>query len=130
MKRRLVIDTMALVLRLEHRRCPTSVRQSFQDAESGKSNIYIPAMVLAEIGYLSERGRIETTLQDAIDYCAAYPGIEVVPLTQEMIKRSFEIDDISELHDRLITGTAVSMELPLITNDPVISDSKYVTVIW
>jgi PIN domain nuclease of toxin-antitoxin system len=125
-----VLDTIAVVLRLDRRRLPHRVRTVFEEAEGGARNLYIPAMALAEIGYLSERGRIDSSLQDVNTYCATHSTIEVQPITQEIITRSFEIDDIPELHDRIIAGTAYSMHLPLITNDSVISNSKYVMVIW
>jgi predicted nucleic acid-binding protein len=102
----------------------------FEEAEQGVRTLLIPAMVLVEIGYLSERRRIETTLQEVNTYCATHPTIVVVPLTQEIIARSFEIDDIPELHDRLIAGTAYSQQLLLLTNDPVISHSRSVSVVW
>ena len=57
-------DTMALVLRLEQRRLPHQVRMIFAEAENEQRHVYIPAMVLAEIGYLSERGRIDLGLDD------------------------------------------------------------------
>lgn len=126
----MILDTMAVVLRLERRRLPQSVRRIFLEAEDGERRLYIPAMALAEIGYLSERGRIDATLHEVDTYCAIHPTIEVHALTQEIILRSFVIDDIPELHDRLIAGTAYTRDLPLITNDPIISTSQYVTVVW
>lgn len=41
----------------------------------------------------------------------------------------FEIKDIPELHDRLIAGTAKYLNLPLITNDPIILKSESVICI-
>ncbi|MFO8084776.1 MAG: hypothetical protein R6U27_10710 [Desulfobacterales bacterium] len=38
-------------------------------------------------------------------------------------------DDIPEMHDRLIAATARHLDLPLITNDPVIRDSEFVEVL-
>lgn len=130
MKNAVVTDTMALVLRLERRRLPQSVREIFAEAEDGQRLLYIPVMVLAEIGYLSERRRIDVTLAQVNTYYAAHPNIEALPLTHPIITHSFNIDDIPELHDRLIAGTASYQQLPLITNDPVISHSHHVTVIW
>jgi len=46
------------------------------------------------------------------------------------IEKAFEINDIPELHDRIIAGTALKTGVRLITNDPVISSSKFVEVIW
>jgi len=130
MKRFLVCDTMAIVLRIEQRKLPQTVRALFEDAENGECAIYLPAMTLAEIGYLAERKRIDATLKDVNTYCAAYPNIEILPLTHEIITCSFEIDDVPELHDRLIAGTAYAKKLPVITNDPVITRSRYVSAIW
>ena len=39
------------------------------------------------------------------------------------------INDIPELHDRLIAATARYLDLPLITNDPIIRDSSFVEVL-
>lgn len=39
------------------------------------------------------------------------------------------IDDIPELHYRLIAATARYLDAPIITNDPVIRKSKFVKII-
>jgi len=52
------------------------------------------------------------------------------PLNNAIINTSYQIDDIPELHDRLIAGTAKYLEQELITNDPVIAKSKHVKTIW
>ena len=123
-------DTMALILRLEKRKLSQKVKTIFDAVEKGKINLMIPAMVLAEIGYLSERNKIDTNLNEVQDYCQKFPTATIEPITEEIIYRSFEIDDIPELHDRIIAGTAFSTNLELITNDPMIIKSKYVSTIW
>lgn len=115
-----VIDTMAFVLRLEKRKISRKIIAVFEEAERNNSSLFIPAMVLAEIGYLSERNRIDTNLKEVKKYCKQHPSIRIEPVTEAIIHKSFEIDDIPELHDRLIAGTAYSKNLPLITNDPII----------
>ena len=130
MSERFVADTMALVLRLEKRRMPLSIKELFLSAESGQCHIYIPSIVLAEVGYLSERGRIDTSLNDVDDYFSSFSNVSEVPLSFFIIKNSFGIDDIPELHDRLIAGTSFSLNIPLLTNDPVITGSRHVDVIW
>jgi len=57
-------DTMALILRLERRKLGQKAKAIFISAEKGEVEIIIPAMVLVELGYLSERKRIETSLND------------------------------------------------------------------
>ena len=125
-----VADTMAVVLRLEKRKLSRKVKAIFEEAEKGNTTLFVPAMVLAEIGYLSERNKIDTNLKEVKDYCQKHPTVHIEPITEEIIHKSFEIDDIPELHDRIIAGTAHQKNLELITNDPMIVDSKYVSTIW
>ena len=57
-----VTDTMGLVLWLEQRKFSQTARAIYESAELGSTTIYIPAMVFAEILYLSEKRRISLTL--------------------------------------------------------------------
>lgn len=125
-----VADTMALVLRLEHHRMGSEAKTAFEMAEGGTGKVYIPAMVLAEIGYLSEKRRIAVSIKDVVQYSEKYPAIEVTPMATQIIKVAFEIDDIGELHDRLIAATSVFVGAPLLTNDPIIQASKHLTTRW
>ena len=125
-----VTDTMALVLRLEKRRLSRKVKAVFENVEKGNIKLMVPAMVLAEIGYLSERNRIDTNLNEVKDYCQKHPTVQIDPITEEIIHKSFEIDDIPELHDRIIAGTAYLRSLKLVTNDPIIIDSQFVSTVW
>ena len=130
MKHNYVTDTMALILRLEKRRLSQKIKAIFESVEKGNIILMIPAMVLAEIGYLSERNKIDTNLKEVQDYCEKYPTAQIEPITSEVIYKSFEIADIPELHDRIISGTAYLNNLELITNDPMITDSKYISTVW
>ena len=127
---RFVSDTMALVLYLENRKLPQNVKQLFQDADIGKIEIIVPAMVLSEISYLSEKGRIELQLEDVETYFTNHHSYQEYPLNMPVIKTAFEIHDIQELHDRLIAGTAKLLTVELITNDPIITKSSHVQTIW
>lgn len=130
MKNSYVSDTMAVVLWMEKRKQSPFVKNIFKGVENGDVKLFIPAIVLAEIGYLSERNRIELTLSDLNKTIKKSAGIKIIPLDSEIIYNAFEINDIPELHDRLISASARLMKLELITNDKVISDSKFVNTIW
>jgi len=125
-----VTDTMAIILRLEKRRLNQNIKRIFDEIEDGKIKLLIPAMVLAEIGYLAERNKIDTNIQEVNNYCRKHPTVKSQPITDKIINKSFEIDDIPELHDRIIAGTAFYKNLKLITNDPIIIASKYISTIW
>jgi len=121
---------MALVLRIENRKMALKAKELFIKAEHGNCEIMIPAMVLVEISYLSEGRKIKISLNDVEKYIQKYPSFKEYKMDREIIKSAFEINDIKELHDRLIAGTAKFLNLELITNDPIIIASGFVKTIW
>ncbi len=125
-----VTDTMALVLWLEKRRLSSLVRTIFAGTETGEVTLYIPAIVFAEILYLSEKRKISIAFETMSHYLNTHKHYKECPLSLSIIQESSTITDIKELHDRLIAGTAKFMNLPLITNDPVIEASGSVKTVW
>ena len=130
MKDNYAADTMAVVLRLERRVLPVNVKDIFAKAESGDLPLFIPAMVVAEIGYLAEKNRIDMTLHSLMSYIQTSETLSIAPINELTVVRAFEIDDIPELHDRLIAAAAAQLKARLITNDPVISSSRHVDTLW
>ena len=125
-----VADTVALIVYLENRRLGADSQTIFDSAENSNTIIHIPAIVFAEILYLSEKRRISTNLQDAKNLLQTKPNFCESPLTQEIIETAAQITDIPELHDRLISATARLMNLELITTDAKIQNSTFVKTIW
>ena len=123
-------DTMALVLHLEHRRSTPKVQQIFEQADSGESTVHIPAIVFAEILYLSEKQRISLTPKQLRSHLAGHDNYVEIPLSLEVVQCAERILDIPELHDRLIAATASFLDLEVITNDPKIQASASVVSIW
>ena len=125
-----VADTMAVVLRLEHRKLSSPAKTIFEQAEQEQAIIHIPALVFAEIMYLSEKRRIEINLNNVQDYLTQHSNIKEQPLNFDIVTIAKQITDIYELHDRIIAGTALALNVPIITNDPVITASTFVQTIW
>ena len=125
-----VSDTMAIVSYLSKRRLLPSVKQVFQSADVGLCTIFIPAIVAVEIGYLSEKGRIDVSLADLRHHISQYTTYQFQALTFDIVEVCAQITDIPELHDRLIAATAKSLGLPLISNDPIIQKSTFLTTLW
>ncbi len=125
-----VTDTMALVLHLENRKSSHSVKQIFDSADLGKTTIYVPAIVFAEILYLAEKQRISLNLHEVEKHLKTYQTYKEVPLSFEIIQNAQQITDIPELHDILIASTASFLNLSLITNDPKIENSQFVNTTW
>jgi len=121
---------MALVLYLEHRKLPKTIKNIFTETEQNQVQLFIPAITLAEVAYLSQKNRITTTSEAIEKLLEHYARFQITPLTFEIVKASFEITDIPELHDRLIAGTAKYLDIVLLTNDPVITNSSFVKTLW
>ncbi len=97
---------MAVVSYVGKRRLPPSVKQIFQMADVGLCKILIPAIVIVEVSYLSERNRIDLLPTELKLYIDQFPSYTVQDLTVAIIETAFQITDIPELHDRLIAGTS------------------------
>jgi len=81
-----------------------------------------------EVMYLFEKNRIEIGLLQTENLMESQ-NYQFEPLSFEILKTASVIDDIPELHDRLIAATARHLDLPLITNDPVIMKSRFVQIL-
>ena len=124
-----VTDTQALVKFMMGKKVINDrSHQAFQSADRGESTIIIPAIVLMEVLYLFEKSRIDISLLQTEDLLESQ-NYQFEPLSFEILKTASAINDIPEMHDRLITATAKYLDLPLITNDPVIRDSRFVEVL-
>jgi predicted nucleic acid-binding protein len=121
-----VTDTQALVKFMMGKRVINDrSHQAFLSADKAQSTIIIPAIVLMEVLYLFEKSRIDISLFQTEDLLKSQ-NYQFEPLSLEILKTASEITDIPELHDRLIAATARYLDIPLITNDPVIRASEFV----
>ena len=121
-----VTDTQALIkFMIGKRVINEQCHQAFLATDRGENIIIIPAVVLMEILYLFEKNRIKIDLIQTEELLKS-KNYQFEPLSLEILKTASEITDIPELHDRLITATARYFNIPLITNDPVIIESKFV----
>ena len=124
-----VTDTQALVKFMMGKKVINDrSHQAFLSADKAESTIIIPAIVLMEVLYLFEKNRIDISLFQTEDLLRSQ-NYQFEPLSLEILKTASEITDIPELHDRLIAATARYLDIPLITNDPVIRASKSVNIL-
>lgn len=125
-----VTDTQALVKYFEGKKVINdNIHKIFKMSEFGEALIIIPSPVIFEIGILNQKGRTEVSLK-TLEYAFSVTDCLIEQkLDFDIIKTSFEIGDIPELHDRLIAGTARHLNLPILTNDPIILASKFIQFI-
>jgi len=125
-----VADTMAIVLFIEKRKLPGHVKKIFNDTIQGNASMYFSAISLTEIGYLSEKLRIDISIASVLRFIEENENFSIHSLDSTTVLEAFKIKNIPELHDRLITASAAILKASLITNDPIIQKSGYVETIW
>ena len=92
--------------------------------------LIIPAIVLAEIKYLGNRGRFAQTLDDVLRVIGTDPRCLVYPIDLGVVQRAPAALDI---HDGLIVGTALAQSTAvegILTCDEAVTKSGLVPVIW
>jgi PIN domain nuclease of toxin-antitoxin system len=132
---RYVTDTHPLIWALSNdSRLSVKARSIFAEADAGRAIIIVPPIVVIEMVYLSEKGRIPAQLVDDLLAKVARPGLSyrLAELDASVISALREVsrDLIPEMPDRIIAATAKAAGAELITRDGLITASGLVPVIW
>lgn len=128
---KLLADTVAIVRHL--RQHPALGRQAariLDDADAGQHHIYLSAISLMEVLYLAEAKRVALPLKELIDHVQGSTNYVIVPVDADVVQAAVNIDDVPELHDRIIVATAKYLAVPILSSDEVIAASEHVEVIW
>ena len=128
-----VSDTHAFIYfaQRKHALLGPKARRLFMQADEGKCLIYIPAIVLWEVATLVARNYIQIP-QRFDHWCRSIensPGFTVAALEW------LDVDEARKLpfpdpFDCLIAGSAIRHQMPLITRDRAIIDSRLIETIW
>ncbi len=128
-------DTHAFIWHRENSpRLSAAARACFDSADQGASRIYLATISIVEMTYLGERGKIPANLAtDTMNRLAGPIGSYVlVPLDEAVLAKVSAVSRtlVPDLPDRIITATALSLNVPLITVDEVITRSGLVDTVW
>lgn len=123
-------DTVAIVRHLRSQRIGPEATRLLREADAGLNHIYLSGITLMEVLYLSEARRIEVPLNELLQLVTRSRNYEIVPVDANVVQAAVGIDDVPELHDRIIAATAKYLHVPLLTSDQVMTTSRHVQVIW
>lgn len=95
-----------------------------------EGTLVVPAVVLAEIMYISKRGKIALTFEETLKKIEEYENFDIAPLDINILKTADRIETDMEMHDKLIVATALYYKARLITRDEQIKKVGIVPVVW
>ncbi len=106
-------------------------RQVFAKARLGKGLVYVPTIALWEIALLNKHNKL--ILPEPLDrWCRNLQGsrgFSIEPLDWMDVEEARKLP-FADPVDCLIVGTALRLQLPLITKDQAIVESGLVEAVW
>ena len=92
--------------------------------------IIVPSIVLAEIMFIAQKGKITLTFEETLKKIEEYQNFYIAALDADILKVADKIKADLEMHDRLIVATSIYFKTSLITRDTRIKDAGIVSTIW
>lgn len=124
-------DTVAMVRHLtQDSKQGKRAKAIFQEADQGLHRIFVSGVTLMEILYLSEAKRIAVPLAELVSHINKSRNYAIIPIDAEIVLTASRIDDIPELHDRMIAATALFLDIPILSPDPLFVNSHFVRTVW
>lgn len=130
-----VLDTHALIWHLQNSpRLSPTVRSILTQVDGGEAVAVVPTIVLVEMVYLAEKGRID---QDLLELAIGRLGEEsenyqIAPLDYAVVVglRRIPRSVVADMPDRIIAATALALGLPLFSTDSAIAGLNEIEVVW
>jgi len=97
--------------------------------ERGEHHCYVSTISLVEILYLSEKRRIDISLEKTLEKIKGSENYSIISLTAQIVNLAESID-FPEIFDRLIISTAKYLRIPILTSDKKISSANFIETIW
>lgn len=129
-----VADTHALIWYFyDSPRLGAGARDAFAEIANSESMLVVPAVVVAEMLMVVEKGRVAVTpadLREIIQRLRKTPVCQFTSLTPDLVLNSATLTAIPDIFDRLIVCEARELDAAILTKDKIITDSNLARVIW
>ncbi len=131
--RAVVSNTHALLFHAAgDRRLGSRAAAVFAACEAQRAIVYVPAIVLWEIALLVRRGRVDLRrpLEAFVEDLFSNPAYQPLDLTVEQVVLADARRPNDDPFDALVVAAARALDLPLVTRDRAIVESKIVRTVW
>ncbi|HMV46238.1 MAG TPA: type II toxin-antitoxin system VapC family toxin [Blastocatellia bacterium] len=131
-----VADTHAVIWYVDSPTDLTLAATSVMDAAANDSvqRIFLSAISLIEMQYLTEKGKIKPTVLPAVlaEIDNPQPILEVIPIDRRVFDFLGHIPRLTvpDMRDRIIAATALLLNLSLVTADTKIRALPNVVTVW
>jgi PIN domain nuclease of toxin-antitoxin system len=113
-----IADTHSLVWYFHApKRLPPAAARAFTAIASGQARLIVPVIVLADLIWIAQKGRIDVDIDDVIRRLQASVQVEIRPLECSRVLDLRRYTAVTEMHDRLIVAEAAAQGASLITSD-------------
>ncbi|NOZ76780.1 MAG: type II toxin-antitoxin system VapC family toxin [Euryarchaeota archaeon] len=113
----------------EDRRLWKEAKEIFELAESGGAVVAVPTIVLAEAFYIAEKKDFSLQFRDILNKVDSSINFPSMSLDMETVKEMVLLNELPEIHDKIITATSRILDATLITKDKEIKASGYVPTV-
>lgn len=128
---RFVVDTHTLWWHLQSsRRLSPAAAAVFQSAIDGNATIIVPAIVIAELHFLSVKAGQPVAPTVLLDDLASETWLELTDLGRPQLQMLNQFPEIPDIHDRLIAAESVYRNAPLVTRDRLLAASPQLATLW
>ena len=126
-----ILDTHVLYwyLRSPDRLSPAA-NAAFALAETGNAELVVPAIVIAELYYLSAKLGQPLSPMEIMDTFDEVDGMILSELGRAQLERLDQFPEIPEMHDRLIVAEADALGAAIVTRDNTLRSSESVPTVW
>lgn len=128
---RFVIDTHALIWHLgKSNRLANTARKKLRDIDKGNSIGLVPIIVLAEAGYIFEKGRVDVSLSELLAEIDKGDNYRILDFNRYQLEKMVDLKKVPEMHDRIIVAVADMHDAAVLTKDEDMRNAEIVETIW
>ena len=113
-----VIDTHVLIWYfIGSKRLTPALKEKIDDIRNRNGRLLVPTIVLAEALTIAEKGKVEFDFTEMHRVIREEPEFEIVSFSPEIFHSVVQVQNIPELHDRIIVATARFYGAGILTKD-------------